>query len=87
FFFMLSGYVLSLSYFDRLGSGRRSDVIGFLRARIARILPMHLAALALLAALVLAFRPTQAMLGGARFWSFLDAPDFDYLILQAALVH
>lgn len=87
FFFMLSGYILSLSYFDRLGSGRRSDVIGFLRARIARILPMHLAALALLAALVLAFRPTQAMLGGARFWSFLDAPDFDYLILQAALVH
>lgn len=46
---------------------------------------MHLAALALLAALVLVFHPTRAMLGGARFWSFLDAPDFDHLLIQAGL--
>ncbi|MCF8708747.1 acyltransferase family protein [Rhizorhapis sp. SPR117] len=86
FFFLLSGYVLSMSYLDRLGRGRFTEAWTFLRARFARIVPMHLAALALLVAFVMLLRPTQEGLGGARFWSFLDTPNSGYLALQAMLL-
>src|SRR3546814_1574160 len=51
FFFILSGYVLSLNYLRPLGQRRSGAVWRFIAARIARILPMHLFALALLVAL------------------------------------
>src|SRR3546814_13456067 len=42
FFFILSGYVLSLNYLRPLGQRRSGAVWRFIAARIARILPMHL---------------------------------------------
>ncbi|MES2443804.1 MAG: acyltransferase [Pseudomonadota bacterium] len=86
FFFLLSGYVLSMSYLDPLGGGGLREAGAFLRARIARIVPMHLAALGLLALLVVVLDPTQRGLGGAHFWSFLDRPSYGYLALQSALL-
>jgi peptidoglycan/LPS O-acetylase OafA/YrhL len=43
FFFILSGFVIFISYHHRLGSMKA--YFSFLRARIARILPLHLATL------------------------------------------
>ena len=42
FFFLLSGFVIWLSWGDRLRSGGLSAVSGFLWRRIARIWPLHL---------------------------------------------
>ncbi|MBR0552713.1 acyltransferase family protein [Stakelama marina] len=86
FFFLLSGYVLSMCYFDRLADGGLTAAATFLRARIARIVPMHLAALTLLVALVFMLRSNQSALGGARFWAFINAPRLDYLALQTVLL-
>jgi peptidoglycan/LPS O-acetylase OafA/YrhL len=44
FFFVLSGFVISTAYGDRLNS--RRDYIAFLRSRIARIYPLHALTLA-----------------------------------------
>lgn len=41
FFFILSGFILSYSYLDRLQTGRITKV-GFWVARVARIYPLHL---------------------------------------------
>jgi peptidoglycan/LPS O-acetylase OafA/YrhL len=43
FFFILSGFVIFVSYHRRLGS--LQDYLRFLRARVARIVPLHLATL------------------------------------------
>lgn len=51
-FFILSGFVISYTYLDRLHHRRRGDVARFLVLRVARIYPAHLATLLLVAALV-----------------------------------
>lgn len=51
-FFILSGFILAHVYLRQVGEGRYSHR-RFLMARIARIYPMHLAALALFVAMVL----------------------------------
>jgi peptidoglycan/LPS O-acetylase OafA/YrhL len=45
FFFILSGFVIGVTYFDRVANG--PEVFTFLRRRIARIYPLHFATLAL----------------------------------------
>jgi peptidoglycan/LPS O-acetylase OafA/YrhL len=40
FFFILSGFVVGITYFDRVGS--ISEIYTFLRRRIARIYPLHI---------------------------------------------
>ncbi|MEG3088751.1 acyltransferase family protein [Sphingomonas sp. PB4P5] len=53
FFFLLSGFVIWLSWGDRLHRERWRAVPGFLRKRIARIWPLHLVMLALTVLLAL----------------------------------
>lgn len=53
-FFILSGYVLCLVYADRLALTDLRAYLQFLRARVARIYPLHFLSLALLAVIVLA---------------------------------
>ena len=48
-FFILSGYVLTHVYGDRLASGRIVEALGFLGRRVARLWPVWLASLALFA--------------------------------------
>lgn len=86
FFFILSGYVLSLNYLRPLGERRPGALGGFIAARIARILPMHLFALAVLVALATGFNAESKLVGHAPFWQFLSDPNYAYLGLQAALL-
>lgn len=86
FFFILSGYVLSLTYLAPLGDRRPGALGSFLGARVARILPMHLFALAVLAALAIGFDAGPKLVGRAPFWEFLADPNYAYLGLQAALL-
>lgn len=51
-FFLLSGFVLMMSYGPRLSAGSLSEIFRFLVARAFRILPMHWTVLVILAALV-----------------------------------
>lgn len=50
FFFVLSGFVISHAYIDRLS--RASDVIAFMLRRIGRLWPLHVAVLAALVGLL-----------------------------------
>lgn len=64
FFFLLSGFVIWLTWHDRLRQGDRATIGWFLHKRIARIWPLHLAmlavAVALAATLALTGRPDPA---------------------------
>lgn len=46
FFFLLSGFVIWLSYANRIAVQRWRAIPGFLRRRVARIWPLHLVMLA-----------------------------------------
>jgi peptidoglycan/LPS O-acetylase OafA/YrhL len=58
FFFLLSGFVIWLSWGDRLRVGGFAAVPGFLRKRIARIWPLHLFVLGCAVMLALALAAT-----------------------------
>ena len=51
-FFMLSGFVLSYNYADRFHTLRRHEIVRFLCLRLARIYPVHLVTLLMVAAMV-----------------------------------
>jgi len=55
-FFILSGFILSLNYLDAFESFSFREYLDFLRARLARIYPVHLFTLLLLGALVVSAR-------------------------------
>ena len=55
-FFILSGFILSLNYLDAFESFSRREYFAFLRARFARIYPVHLFTLVLLGGLVVLAR-------------------------------
>jgi peptidoglycan/LPS O-acetylase OafA/YrhL len=55
-FFILSGFILSLNYLDAFESFSRREYFDFLRARLARVYPVHLFTLLFLGAMVLAAR-------------------------------
>jgi peptidoglycan/LPS O-acetylase OafA/YrhL len=52
-FFLLSGFILSLNYLDKLKTFSRRNYFNFLGARLARIYPVHIFTLLLLTAFVL----------------------------------
>ena len=58
FFFLLSGFVIWLAYANRLRGSGIGGVADFLKRRIARIWPLHLAMLACAGALALLFAAT-----------------------------
>ncbi|HKU55327.1 MAG TPA: acyltransferase family protein, partial [Rhizomicrobium sp.] len=64
FFFVLSGFILTHAYWPRLKDLLRpSGYIGFLRARLIRLYPLHLFMLLLILALVLGLRALAAQGG------------------------
>ncbi|MCW3836112.1 acyltransferase family protein [Sphingomonas canadensis] len=67
FFFLLSGFVIWLSYADRLRGGGWAAAGDFLKRRIARIWPLHLFVLAGAAALALLFAATGREAGHFPF--------------------
>ncbi len=64
FFFLLSGFVIWLSWNERLRSGGPAAVPGFLWRRLARIWPLHVVMLGATLALVLALAATGRHDGG-----------------------
>lgn len=85
-FFILSGFVLSLNYQQRLSHPDRTTLRTFLVARAARIVPLHLVTLAYLAVLVLGFDALSWSLGRASHWAPLTWRDITHLGLQAVLL-
>lgn len=75
-FFMLSGFVLTHVYDQRLGSGSIT-AIGFWFARVRRLLPLHVTVLAA----IVAYAVVMSLFGVQHRWS--DAPAFQ---LDAASV-
>ncbi|WP_242140566.1 acyltransferase [Sphingomonas sp. TREG-RG-20F-R18-01] len=79
FFFLLSGFVLWLSWNDRLRSGGIGAIPGFLWRRLARIWPLHLFMLACATALALALAAIGK--GDAQAFPFAALP-LHILLLQ-----
>lgn len=90
FFFILSGFVIAAAYRDRMANP--SDWLRFLRARVARLYPLHLLTLAASLSLVVAAAATgvkpnhpelfalsglPANLSLTQAWGFLDHPSFN----------
>ena len=78
-FFVLSGFVLWLSYAGRLSAGGREAILPFLWRRIARIWPLHLFLLAALAVLATLFAATGR--GDPGRYPFAELP-LHALLLQ-----
>jgi peptidoglycan/LPS O-acetylase OafA/YrhL len=68
FFFLLSGFILTYSYWDRLTG--RADLPGFFVARFARLYPVYLLALALSFA---SYLPNAQLMDGLRIVSMTQA--------------
>ncbi|KQN08851.1 acyltransferase [Sphingomonas aurantiaca] len=75
FFFLLSGFVIWLTWNDRLRTGGMAGVPRFLQKRLARIWPLHLVTLAGAVALALVLRATGR-----------DDPQFVFLELPLHIV-
>lgn len=58
FFFILSGFVIGVTYFDRVSNG--AEIYTFLRRRIARIYPLHLLTLLIYLAPAIVGKTTNA---------------------------
>lgn len=84
-FFILSGYVISLTYQDRLAQLTWRPMLRFLLARIGRIFPLHAFALLYLAALVIGIEGIYWMLGWSPHWRGLSWRMIGDLVLQATL--
>jgi peptidoglycan/LPS O-acetylase OafA/YrhL len=69
-FFMLSGFILSLNYLDGFQAISPRSYWKFLRARLARIYPVHLFTLLLLTAFVFSARGAGATLNSAHYTAF-----------------
>ncbi|YCK83043.1 acyltransferase [Arthrobacter sp. D3-18] len=76
-FFMLSGFILAYQYMDRFSPGvRRKEYLHFIRARIARIYPVHFLTLhtsvLLFTGAALLGVPVQSGLSDNTFWTYLQ---------------
>lgn len=67
FFFILSGFVIWLTYSDRIRAGGYAAIPGFLKRRIARIWPLHVFMLGCWAVLVLILAAGGTPLAGYHF--------------------
>ncbi|MBX3595252.1 acyltransferase [Sphingomonas sp.] len=85
-FFILSGFVVSLSYQERLARLHWRPFARFMIARIGRIFPVHLLALLYLAALVIGIEGSYWLLGWPSHWHPLSWSQIGDLTLQAALL-
>ncbi|WP_371420436.1 acyltransferase family protein [Tardiphaga sp.] len=85
-FFILSGFVMSLTYQQALSYADGRSFRAFISARIARIFPLHLFALGYLAALIIGVEAIASIAGRQPHWAALTGHDFHNLGLQAALV-
>ncbi len=72
FFFLLSGFVIWMTWGDRLRAGGLAEVPRFLQKRIARIWPLHMTVLAGGIALALALAATGRH--DPRFFPFAELP-------------
>ena len=81
-FFILSGFVLSFTYLDRLGRRVPGDVSRYLWLRVARIYPTHLFMLLVVAALVAAMTAAGSPPADERRFSPLSFV-MNLLMLQA----
>ncbi len=80
FFFVLSGFVLTYGYHDRLARPTRAALAGYYAARVARIWPVHLLALGLAALLPVApvpGRPGPALANALLVHAWV--PDLGYI--------
>lgn len=80
FFFVLSGFVISSAYGERLRNGY--SVARFMWLRLGRVYPLHLA-------ILLAFIAMQVMVTYPRSGDWFPAPNesFDTVLANLALVH
>ncbi|TDN85343.1 peptidoglycan/LPS O-acetylase OafA/YrhL [Stakelama pacifica] len=85
-FFILSGFVIALTYQGFLASPSKTSVTAFAVARIARILPFHILALTYLAVLMIGTSFLGPLLGGGRFWKPLTTFDFRHFLEQLSLL-
>jgi peptidoglycan/LPS O-acetylase OafA/YrhL len=69
-FFMLSGFILSLNYLDRFKTVSLSSYWNFLRARLARIYPVHLFTLLVLTVFVLSARRASVTMHDTHYSVF-----------------
>ena len=74
FFFLLSGFVIRLTYGERLATGGRTAAADYLARRFARIWPLHAAMLAFAALIALALLATGR-----------EAPHFPFALLPLHL--
>lgn len=81
-FFILSGFIISFTYLDRLGRRTRGDVSRYLWLRVARIYPTHLFMLLVVAGLVAAMTIAGTPPDDARRFSPLSFV-MNLLMLQA----
>jgi peptidoglycan/LPS O-acetylase OafA/YrhL len=77
FFFVLSGFILAYNYPVLVGE---ADILAFLKARIARIWPAHLAAIALVAVLTMHLNVGRDSLSTAMFAAVANLFLFQSLI-------
>lgn len=78
-FFTLSGFILAHVYLSSLESGR-FGYGGFLKNRIARVYPMHLAALAAIIILFLAASAAGAGVGSPDAFKWSDLPAHVFMV-------
>jgi peptidoglycan/LPS O-acetylase OafA/YrhL len=71
-FFMLSGFVLTHAYDERLRSGAINGV-GFWLARVRRLMPLHVTVLAT----IVAYAAVMSLFGIPHYWSGAPALQFD----------
>lgn len=69
-FFMLSGFILSLNYLDRFRTISLSSYGKFLRARLARIYPVHLFTLMVLTVFVISARRASVTMHDTHYSPF-----------------
>ncbi|MDD1606419.1 MAG: acyltransferase, partial [Methylococcaceae bacterium] len=77
FFFVLSGFILAYNYPVLVGE---ADILAFLKARIARIWPTHLAAIALLVVLTAHLNVGRESMSSAAFAAIANLFLFQSLI-------
>jgi len=82
FFFILSGFVLSLSFFD---PSRPNPYLPYLVKRFFRLYPVFLATISAMALIKLCFAPRSEILGFTPFFNHLWTATFDGKIFEQHL--
>ena len=81
FFFLLSGFIMSYVYFQKLRKGNSHEVVKFYVARIAKLYPLHI--LTFLISLPLVFSAYGVIIGGPTNWNLVGAAISNLTLTQA----